>query len=252
MRVRGLCALLSVVALATSSVASAEEAEGRDLQWNPDWEKFRPLEYVLTGIAGPIAIYEYYAVPAQSQPHWRGGVLFDDAVRDAIRLRSPAALKAARTYSDALDVSLVLLSVGADSFVVPLFRGHPDVAVQLSLMDAESFALSSIVAISLYDTVGRTRPSYADCQRDPSVDVQCNISPTASFPSGHMNEAFTAAGLSCAHHAHVPIYGSRLADAFACGRDVALASADGILRIMGDRHYATDVLAGGANGLACG
>jgi len=67
-----------------------------------------------------------------------------------------------------------------------------------------------------------------------------------------VNEAFTAAGLSCAHHTHLPIYGTRLADALACARDLTLAAADAILRIMGDRHYLTDVLAGGSIGFAFG
>jgi membrane-associated phospholipid phosphatase len=119
-------------------------------------------------------------------------------------------------------------------------------------MDAESFALSSVFTFALYDSIGRARPSYLDCQRDPTFDVQCITSPTASFPSGHVNQVFTAAGLSCAHHTHLPIYGNRLADALACARDVTMATADGLFRIMGDRHYLTDVLAGGAIGFAFG
>jgi membrane-associated phospholipid phosphatase len=103
----------------------------------------------------------------------------------------------------------------------------------------------------MYDTIGRARPSYEDCQREPSF-VGCNISPTASFPSGHTNEAFTAAGLSCANHRFVPLYGSVVWDGVACARDVALATADGVLRIMGDRHYATDVLTGAAIGFGFG
>ena len=151
-----------------------------------------------------------------------------------------------------VDVALVVGTVGIDSIAVPFLRGNTDVGVQLGLMDAESFAVSSVVVISLYDTVGRARPSYEDCQRNPNFDADCRVSPTASFPSGHVNEAFTVAGLSCAQHTHLSLYGSRLLDVLACARDVALATTDGVLRIMGDRHYATDVLAGGALGFAWG
>ncbi len=35
-------------------------------------------------------------------------------------------------------------------------------------------------------------------------------------------------------------------------RDVTLATGEGVLRIMGDRHYATDVLAGAAIGFGFG
>jgi membrane-associated phospholipid phosphatase len=192
----------------------------------------------------------YFLLPAQPQPHFVGGILFDDAVR-ALRVHSPSALQTSWALSDAVDVSLVALVFGLDSIAVPLLRGSPDVALQLGLMDAEAYAFSSVLAIGLYDSVGRARPSYEDCQRDPSF-VGCTVSPTASFPSGHTNEAFTAAGASCANHSFVPIYGSRLWDRLACARDVVLAASDGLLRIIGDRHYATDVLAGAAIGFSFG
>lgn len=251
---RNLLGLLyaAVVLAATQGSARASDAEDGGLRWNPEWPKFRPIEFVATGVLGPVAIAMYLYLPPQSQPHWIGGIVFDDGVRDAMRLRSPSALNTARVASDVIGTSLVIGVVGIDSFVVPLVRGRMDVAVELSLMDFESFALSSVVTFSLYDSIGRARPSYRDCQRNPNVDAQCNISPTASFPSGHVNEAFTAAGLSCAHHGRLPLYGGGLLDALACARDVTFATADGVLRIMGDRHYATDVLSGGALGFAFG
>jgi membrane-associated phospholipid phosphatase len=64
--------------------------------------------------------------------------------------------------------------------------------------------------------VGRARPSYADCKANPSFSPDCDVPAADSFPSGHTNDAFTAAGLSCAHHSHLPIYGSRLADTLTC------------------------------------
>ena len=50
----------------------------------------------------------------------------------------------------------------------------------------------------------------------------------------------------------MPIYGSRLLDTLACVRDVVVGTADGVLRIMGDRHYATDVLTGAVIGFGVG
>jgi len=222
------------------------------LRWSDDWPRFRPVEYVVTGVVGTGAIAEYIWLKGQGQPHWMGGVLFDDAVRNTLRLKSPGALAVAWTAADVVGVSAAVLAVGVDSFLVPLIRGSPDVALQLTLMGLESYALSSILSITLYDTVGRARPSYADCQANRSFNADCNVAPNDSFPSGHTNEAFTAAGLSCANHAHVPLYGSKLADTLACVRDVTLATGDGVLRIMGDRHYTTDVLAGAAIGFGFG
>lgn len=223
----------------------------RKLRWPEERPKFRVVEYVATGVVGGAAIAMYYLLPPQPQPHWVGPILFDDAVRKALRVRSPAALQTVWAFSDAVDVALVVLVFGVDSLAVPILRGSPDVALQLALMDAEAYAFSSVVTIALYDSVGRARPSYVDCQHDPSF-VGCQTSPTASFPSGHTNEAFTAAGLSCANHQFMPLYGGKLWDALACARDVLLATTDGVLRVVGDRHYATDVLTGGAIGFAFG
>ncbi len=221
------------------------------LRWDSERPRFRPIEYVLTGIVGPLAIAEYFYLPAQQQAHWVGGVLFDDAVRDALRLRTASAQKASWAMADTVGVTLVGITVGLDSVIVPLVQGSFDVALQLTLMDAEAFSFSSILAISLYDTVGRARPSYEDCLKDPSAPT-CYGTSFASFPSGHINEAFTAAGLSCAHHLFAHVYQSKIADAFACARDLTLATTEGLLRIMGDRHWTSDVIAGSAIGFGFG
>jgi membrane-associated phospholipid phosphatase len=253
--VRGFAVFLVVVLASVTTAATAHASDpwqDATLRWDEDRPRFRPVEYAVTGVTGVVALSEYFFVRPQSQPHWSGGILFDDAVRDALRARSPSALRTVWALSDVVGVSGVVLTVGIDSMLVPVLRGHVDVAWQLTWFDLEAYSLGSIVTFTLYDTVGRARPSYADCQRDPRFDDSCNVSPTASFPSGHVAEAFISAGLSCANHAYVPLYGSRLADILACARDLTLASADGVLRIVGDRHYVTDVLAGGAIGFAFG
>jgi membrane-associated phospholipid phosphatase len=221
------------------------------LAWDDERPRFRPLEYVVTGVVGAGAFAEYMWVPPQSEPHWIGGILFDNAVRGAFRLHSPNAERAAFTASDVVDIATITIVMGVDSFAVPLLRRSPDVAFQVTLMDLESYALSSVATFTLYDTVGRARPDYVDCQHNPALAF-CGLSPTASFPSGHTAEGFTAAGSSCANHLYVPLYGSRIFDVFACSRDLLLASTDGILRIMADRHWATDVLTGAALGFAFG
>lgn len=242
---------LAVTGAGSTARAADPPAENK-LHWDERWPRFRPAELVATGVLGALATEEYWLVPPQPHPRWTQGNAFDDRVRNALHLHDPGALHTVWALADIVDISLVVLVVGFDSAVVPLLRGSPDVAWQVSLMDYESFALSSVLTFTLYDTVGRARPNYADCQRNPKIDSECGISPTASFPSGHVNEAFTVAGLSCAHHTMLPLYGNRFLDVLACARDMLFASADGVLRIMGDRHYATDVLAGGGIGFAFG
>ena len=252
-----LAILLVVIAPAAASADDPVAAEPQpppssELRWNEDWPRFRPAEYVVTGVVGAGAITEYILLPGQRTPHWTTTNAFDDSIRNTLRLRSASALSISWTAADVVGVSVVVLAIGVDSLLVPLFRGSTDVALQVTMMGLQSYALSSILSITLYDTVGRARPSYADCQRDSHANADCNISPTDSFPSGHTNEAFTAAGHSCVSHMNLPLYGSKLADALACSRDIGLASADGVLRILGDRHYATDVLTGAAIGFSFG
>ncbi len=242
------------LALAVMTMARACAADGgrNDLAWNAAWPTFRPAEYVVTATAGMASLLAYFALPIRDQPRWSGGILFDDAARDALRVRSPTARDRVRALSDVTALSTLVWAVGVDSLLVPLARNSGSVAWQLTLIDAESFALSTLVTTTTYNTIARARPSYADCLRDPSFDPLCNSGATASFPSGHANLVFTAAGLSCAHHAHIALYGGGPADVFACGGTIALASATAAFRVMGDRHYVSDVLVGAAIGFGTG
>jgi membrane-associated phospholipid phosphatase len=126
------------------------------------------------------------------------------------------------------------------------------VAGQLSALDAEALSFSSLFSTLIFKATARARPSYAECQRDPSFDPLCGTRSNESFPSGHANLAFTAAGLSCAHHLHLALYGERAADVLACAGTLTLAAATGTLRVLGDRHHATDVWFGALLGFAVG
>jgi membrane-associated phospholipid phosphatase len=229
--------------------SAADGGSDSSLQWDESRPRFRPGEYAFTGVTGLFALWEYFFLPSGVKPRWTGGILFDGAVHDALLVRDVSALRTIATVSDVLGSSEVVITVGIDSMLVPVARGSVDVAWQLTWFDLEAYSLGSVVTFTLYDSIARARPAYSDCQADSRL---CGVSPSASFPSGHVAESFISAGLSCANHAYVPLYGSRLWDAVACARDVTLAAADGVLRIMGDRHWATDVIAGGGLGFAFG
>jgi hypothetical protein len=102
-RLRTFVLMLGVLAAITMTAGVSAAAEGDALAWDPNWPTFRPAEYVLTGTAGAASIVAYFALAAPSQPRWTGGILFDDAARDALRLRSPAARDTARTVSGSFD-----------------------------------------------------------------------------------------------------------------------------------------------------
>src|SRR5262249_20350757 len=102
--------------------------------------------------------------------------------------------------------------------------------------------------------LGRARPMAAECDRDPSYDRRCGDTGklNASNLSGHTALAFTGAGLTCVHHLHLPLYGGGAADVMACVASTIVATSSGVLGVLPDHHYATDVILGAALGLASG
>ncbi|WP_394833271.1 phosphatase PAP2 family protein [Pendulispora rubella] len=239
--------------LATHARADdAHPTTAPSLTWNPSWPTFRPVEYIATGLAGAAAASIFLLMKPPSQPHWTGGILFDDAARDAFRIGSQSGRDTARRISDFTAAGAVVLTLGVDSLLIPLMRKSDKVAVQLTMMNLEAFAFSTLITNSLFTGVGRARPSYEECQRDPTSDRLCSSGATASFPSGHANGAFTAAGLSCAHHGRLPLWGGGLPDAMACIGSLSLAVTTASLRVAGDRHYVTDVLTSAGIGFGFG
>lgn len=232
-----------------TSVPSTPDDE-RELRWRGT--PYHPLEAVGTALAGGAALAVVFGTKPAAEPRLTGGVLFDDAVRDGLRLRSPAARDAARAASDVTAVASLVLVLGVDSLAVPLFRGSPGVALRMLAVDLEAIAWNGLLTPSVYTLTARARPSRDDCLRDPAFDPLCNAGTSASFWSGHTAQAFNAAGLSCAHHAYLHLLGGGAPDAIACVGMVSLAATTGTLRVMGDRHHATDVLVGSLVGFGIG
>jgi membrane-associated phospholipid phosphatase len=122
----------------------------------------------------------------------------------------------------------------------------------MTWMNAEAYGTSGLATWILFALVGRARPSFRECEARTTDDPLCRSGISAGFPSGHTASAFTAAGLACAHHSNVPLYGGGVPDLMACFGALAVATGAGTMRLVGDRHYATDGLAGAAIGLAAG
>lgn len=245
-------ALLLAGCLLCPAVHAEAAQYQRPFGWDPRWRRFSAAEYAATGAAGVAALAIYFNVPDAREPRWTGGIFLDEILRDDLRAKTPARRHAARSASDITALSSMGWAVGVDSIIVPLVRRSPDMAAELTSMDAEAFAGSLLISTVAFKLVGRARPSYTDCQHNPLFEPLCNSSVTGSFPSGHTTAAFTAAGLSCAHHLHTGLYGNQLADTLACVGAITLAAATGALRVVGDRHYATDVWTGAAIGFAVG
>lgn len=69
-------------------------------------------------------------------------------------------------------------------------------------------------------------------------------STTQAFWSGHTTIVAASAGLVCANHQYIPLWGSSAADAGACGLASTAALVTAVSRLAADRHYASDVIVG--------
>ena len=256
---RGLLyALLSACCLCLCSSSKAQDYNYKEkpgdesLRWQDNWRRFHPVEYVGTGsmLAGSLFALQ---LDAPSQARWRGGVLMDDGVRNGLRLQTPSARNTAARISDGLMFGLVAYPLVVDGGMLTL-NGNSDTAWQMMMINTQSIAFTSLTVSLVKFLAGRERPYARDCRDGDGYDEDCaDMSDhTFSFMSGHTAMAFTGAGLMCAHHTNMPLYGSKQAGIATCATAMSAATATGLLRILADKHYATDVLAGAALGTVSG
>lgn len=221
--------------------------------WRREWPRFGLWDWIVTGTGAAAALAS--AIIAPPGKNVSGGFLFDEDVRDAIRLRDPQARYTAR------DVSDVILSLEAtwpffvDSLIITWwFRGSPDAAAQMALVDAEALAVVTGIQGITNTIASRERPYGRTCgsSEQPEDTVGCEGSVRyRSFFSGHAAFAFMGAGLVCVHHLKHGLFQGG-GDTAACIVAYTGAAATATLRVMGDMHYATDVLTGSAIGTAVG
>lgn len=226
--------------------------EGKKLEWDPAFNRMDAPEIVLTSTAVAVALAGAIAPPLTTG--WKGPVGFDDNVRRVLRLSSYQARLDARDVSD---VGLALLTsypILVDSLLVAYwYRGSQDVALQMTLIDVEAMSVSAAIQGAANFFGGRERPYGQDCGGAvPAQSIDCT-SPSRyrSFFSGHSALSFTSAALVCAHHLRLDLFESA-ADPITCASAMVVAGVVATLRVVGDMHYASDVLIGAAVGTAVG
>ena len=228
-----------------AALALAPSVYGAD----PELRRVTAEETALIGALSASAVLAQF-VKAPAEPRWASGVLFDDAVRDALRASSPQARANAATASDFGYFALALYPAVVDAGLVTwLGRGKADLAVQLAFIDVEAVAINGLLTAALQRTVGRARPFTRDCATNPHPECTQRDRNT-SFVSGHASVAFTGATVLCFEHSRLSLYGA--ADAAVCPIALAVAGTTGVLRVVADKHYATDVIAGAAIGALVG
>jgi membrane-associated phospholipid phosphatase len=225
---------------------------GKTLAWDPSFNRMDAPEMVLTGVSAGLALAAAIAPPLQTG--WKGGILFDDAARKALRL---PGFKARLDARDVSDVGLALISsfpILVDSMMVAYwYRGSDDVALQMTLIDAEAIAVASALQGAATFFGGRERPYGQNCGgelKDQSIDCQ-TPSRYRSFFSGHSTISFTSAALICAHHESLDLF-ETAADPITCAAGFAAAATVATLRVVGDMHYLSDVLTGALIGTSVG
>jgi membrane-associated phospholipid phosphatase len=226
--------------------AGAASAPSSSIDWR--WQRVRAWEYAATAAMLGAGFYLRFGAE-HPDPDWRGGVLFDDWVRDRWALDGNDNRRLATHVTDVAFYGAMGYRF-VDSAIVPsLILGDADTALQMSMIDLEAFGF---VAITLWGTqaiFGRERPELDRCDEPGFREAEENCAPGApernrSFYAGHPAVGMTAAGLTCVHHAHLPLYGGGAADTMACGLMIGAAAMNGLGRVITEKHYATDLAVG--------
>ena len=229
----------------------APDNESGELRWQEHWPRFHWAEYTTTSVLiGGTVLAGIFA--PKNVVHWREGNGFDDGLRGGLRL-DPAQQGGGAIASDVL-MGASMIYPYVDAGIAWLGHGSPDVAWQMAMINTESLALSMAITTGIKVAAGRQRPNARECEETGRADdPECTGGDYASsFFSGHAAMAFTGAGLTCAHHTNLKLYGGGAADWMSCVTALGAATATGVLRINADRHYATDVIVGGLVGSVSG
>ena len=123
----------------------------------------------------------------------------------------------------------------ADPSIASLAHGWT-VGGQMMGINLLAMSIAAFPTVALELNLGRARPSGGN----------------DSFPSGHTAMAFASATLTCVHHFRMPLYAGGAAEIVNCVAAQAAATTTGAARIIGDRHWSTDVGVGAIFGVASG
>ena len=249
-------ALVVALALGASALTPVHaSAQGPQLRWSESWQRVHPASYAATtiGISTSLLVDQLYEQSPDA--NLRGGWAFDDDVRRSLRAPTHEDRERAAAMSDVLLGVLLAWPVLDSLALAGIARQSPDVAWQLTSVLAEVIAADFVLSTLIKLFAHRERPHGDACtlaDRRTNPDRCGTRGRNRSFYSGHASAAFSSAGAVCMSHAFVPLWGDAGADAFACGGALALASIVGVLRVLADRHWASDVIGGSLIGLATG
>lgn len=230
-----------------------QRGEGSRREWNPAWRKFGLGNYALSG--GSILLAVAATAIAPKAPRTTGRNELDEWGRRTLSPRDYHAALWARDVSDVLVSVNVAFPLLIDSLVVMhWYRRSEEVAGQLALITSEVIAVTAALQTMTSSLAARERPYVRDCGAGLDAELEdCQESDRLrSFFSGHTSNAFAGAAVACSHHATHALFGDPMADGLACAALFLSAGTTGIMRVVGQRHYLTDVLTGATVGTLTG
>ncbi|MCC6876456.1 MAG: phosphatase PAP2 family protein [Sandaracinaceae bacterium] len=227
------------------------------VQWDPSWPRYTFDELVLTLGFGLVWILAE-VLPTRADANWSSGNFFDDGPQQIMGLSSIGDRSGAAIASDVLVATLVTWPLLFDSLLTAgVGENAWDVAWQLALINLEALAINQAITAVIKLLARRERPFSRYCREEPGYasDPACTVPSDAasdSFYSAHTSAAFTSASLICLQHDALDLFGATWADVTLCASALAAAGATGLMRIVSDNNYLSDVLIGMGAGLVSG
>ena len=221
-----------------------DQQAGRD--WR--WRRVKGAEYATVSVAALATAYFEHENGKPTKAEWTSRNGFDELIRDALRLKSRSARNATDLAGHVLMGVMIAAPVLDSLATLGIRDANWDALWQTEMINLESFTFTSLISSLTQNLLARERPFVRDCQ---GAVCESNLE-NRGMPSGHVAFAFTGAGLICNHHKYQSLYNDPATDRAACATGIGLATLDGLLRIVADRHYATDVAAGTVLGLFSG
>ena len=245
---------VALAAFASPARGAPPDERARGVEWHDEWRRSNAADVTLVGALGATMLGIGLAAPGSKTPGWVGDNGFDDGIREGLRASSRGGRRTAAAISDVLYLSLTVYPLVVDTLVLAgLVHRRRDVVIELLLTYAESALSSGVATVASQGLGGRARPLVAECAGDREYDPMCGSrQQSRSFFAGHVAMAFNSASLVCVTQAYLPLYGARAGGAAACASTLLAASATGVLRVVADKHWASDVLVGSAVGTATG
>lgn len=189
---------------------------------------------------------------AQPRPRWVGPVAFDRDASRLMRAREPEVRRAADTASwvivGAVMAAPLAISTRAVSETPSSGRDFGESLLSLAIPYGATAALGFAAKYAFArERPFATRAGLArSCVRGD--EPGCEWDRNGSFPSLHSALGFVGAGMACAQALRFAPSDPGL-DAVTCGLSTMGAAIGATLRMVADKHYATDVIVGSLLGL---